>query len=333
MAKRAAGRPAKRTPEGTAEAAVGERRARTKAAGTGSAKPTLAERVPASVPESGPVGKPPSAASLWREARNAAARARLERSLPVVFPLPVLRHALSRPLVPPTPRLAVESYWRHHILRADRLARALAAASGQPEGWTWRLGTGTPPDARRRGKAEDLTEENLSETALAEKGLAFSFRVPPAPFREAPYDRGKGHCCICGQPVYRFGWHRDLWGTGAPNRKAAWHAACVIAWKFWIAPADHVKELKRRQGHRCAQSGKRLLKTAEVDHRVPLYRIWREERARPWPELLGYWGLPNLQVVNRAIHADKCAAEAGERASVRRRAAGPGTGDPAAGME
>ncbi|SFU39909.1 hypothetical protein SAMN02799631_00451 [Methylobacterium sp. 174MFSha1.1] len=281
-----------------------------KAAKSVPAKPSLAERLPATTvaAQTGPSGQPPSATSLWREARNGAARARLEKSLPVVFPLPVLRHALSRPLVPPTPRLAVESYWRHHILRADRLARALAAASGQPEGWTWRLGSWRPDDRRL-----DPADQDLSE-----KGLAFSFRMPPAPFRETPYARGKGHCCICGQPVYRFGWHRDLWGAGTPNRNAAWHAACVAAWKLWTAPSDHVKELKRRQGHRCAQSGKRLLRTAEVDHRMPLYRIWREERARPWPELLGYWGLPNLQVVNRAVHADKCAAEAGERASARR---------------
>ncbi|WP_245442718.1 hypothetical protein [Methylobacterium terrae] len=277
------------------------------------ARMTLAERLPAiAAAGSGPGDRPPSAASLWREARNAAARARLEKSLPAVFPAPVLRHALTRPLVPPTPRLAVESYWRHHILRADRLARALAAEAGGPEGWSWRLGT---------------AGENLSET-----GLPFSFRMPPAPFREAPHALGKGHCCVCGRPVYRFGWHRDLWGAGAPNRNASWHAACVAAWKFWIAPADHVKALKRRQGHRCAQSGKRLLRTAEVDHRVPLYRIWREERARPWHELLGYWGVPNLQVINRASHADKCAAEAGERASARRLSA-PATGDPAADAE
>ncbi|TGD96103.1 hypothetical protein EU555_25220 [Methylobacterium nonmethylotrophicum] len=269
-----------------------------------------------------PADGPPSAASLWREARNGAARARLEKSLPAVFPAPVLRHALSRPLVPPTPRLAVESYWRHHILRADRLARALAAQSGQPEGWTWRLGTwrlGTwRPDPRRPAPLRLGAAGADLGTEDAEAGLAFSFRMPPAPFREAPYARGKGHCCVCGQPVYRFGWHRDLWGAGAPNRNASWHAACVAAWKLWTGPSDHVKVLKRRQRHRCAQSGKRLLRSAEVDHRVPLYRIWREERARPWPELLGYWGLPNLQVVNRAIHADKCAVEAGERASVRR---------------
>ncbi|GJD48301.1 hypothetical protein OPKNFCMD_1018 [Methylobacterium crusticola] len=247
--------------------------------------------------DSGPV----SAASAWREARNVAARARLARVLPAVFPAPVLRHALSRPLVPPTPRLAVESYWRTHVLRADHLARTLAARSGPPEGWTWRLG-GVP--------------------AEAPEGLALSFRAPPSPYREAAHARGRGACCVCGQPVYRFGWHRDLWGAGSPNRNASWHAACVAAWKLWNAPADHVKLLKKRQRHRCAQSGKRLLRTAEVDHRVPLYRVWREHRAAPWPVLLGYWGLPNLQVVNRTIHADKCAAEAGERASARRQITG-----------
>lgn len=241
-----------------------------------------------------------SRASEWREARNAQARARLHKALPAIFPAPVLRHALARPFVPPTPRLAVESYWRTQPLRADRLARGLAARSGHPEGWTWRLGP-------------------------KEEGLATSFRVPPAPFREAAFARGRGHCCVCGQPVYRFGWHADLWGAGEPNRNAGWHAACVVAWKFWLAASDHVKVLKARQRHRCLETGKRLLRTAEVDHRVPLYRVWREHRERPWPDLLGYWGLPNLQVVNRAAHAGKCAAEAEERAAHRRRADQRGT--------
>jgi hypothetical protein len=238
--------------------------------------------------------------SEWREARNAQARARLDRALPAIFPPLVLRHALARPLTPPTPRLAVESYWRAHVLRADRVARGLAARSGAPEGWTWRLGAGE---------------------ADKEAGLPLTFRLPPAPFREASFSRGRGHCCICGQPVYRFGWHEDLWGAGIPNRNAGWHSACVAAWKLWTGASDHVKELKRRQRHRCAETGKRLLRTAEVDHRMPLYRVWREHRDAPWPVLLGYWGLPNLQVVNRAAHAGKCALEAGERATYRRSAA------------
>ncbi len=66
-----------------------------------------------------------------------------------------------------------------------------------------------------------------------------------------------------------------------PNGKAAWHAACVAAWKFWIAPHEQVRVLKRHQGHRCKASGKRLLRTAEVDHAVPLYRVWRDTATRP----------------------------------------------------
>ena len=235
-----------------------------------------------------------SAASEWRAERNVAALARLERALPGVFPGAVLQHALARPLIPPTPRLAVESYWRAHLLRADRLARALATRSGHPEGWTWRLGT------------------------VKDSGLAATFRLPPSPFREPGHARGKGHCCICGQPVYRFGWHRDLWGAGIPNKNARWHAACVTAWKLWVAPSDQVKVLKAHQRHRCAASGKRLFKTAEVDHRVPLYRVWREHRDAPWPTLLSFWGAPNLQVVNRVVHVEKCGIEAGERALSRR---------------
>src|ERR1700731_4264951 len=87
--------------------------------------------------------------STWqdlRAERNRQAVARLRRALPQIFPAPVLRRALGRPFVPPTPRLAIDSYWRAHPLRADRLARALAGKSGAPDTWTWRLA-----DKRKRG--------------------------------------------------------------------------------------------------------------------------------------------------------------------------------------
>ena len=71
--------------------------------------------------------------------RNARALQRFNRALPDIFPAPVLTHATARRWTPPTPRLAVDSYWRAHPLRADRLARALAARSGTPAGWQWRL--------------------------------------------------------------------------------------------------------------------------------------------------------------------------------------------------
>ena len=74
-----------------------------------------------------------------RELRNQRALARLTKALPENFPAPVLTYALNRRWTPPMPRLAVDGYWRTHPLRADRLARALAAKSGSPKGWTWRL--------------------------------------------------------------------------------------------------------------------------------------------------------------------------------------------------
>jgi hypothetical protein len=226
--------------------------------------------------------------SEWRDAKNRQALARLTKALPDVFPAPVLTHAMRRPLTPPMPRLAVDSYWRAHPVRADRLARALAAKSGTPPGWSWQL-SAAPRDRRPA-----------------------TFRVAPAPYREEAYSRGPGSCCICGQPVYRLGWHRDLWGRG-PNRNATWHAACVVAWDLWNGPSDYVGALKRLQSRRCATSGARLWKTAEVDHRVPLFRVWRDHRARPWPSLLAFWGVGNLQVINRDIHVAKCVAEAEHR--------------------
>jgi len=223
--------------------------------------------------------------------RNRRNKARLLSNMPSVFPAPVLIHALARRWTPPMPRIAIDSYWRAHPIRAERLARALAVKSGAPKRWTWRVG--------------------------AELGT--TFRDPPAPYREKKFSKGPGYCCVCGQPVYRFGWHVDLWDAGL-NERAAWHTACVTAWRLWTAPANHDRMLRRLQAWRCAQTGGRLWKTAEIDHRVPLYLVWREHRDTPWPKLLDYWGLPNLQVINRDVHAAKCAEEARDRSRIRKAA-------------
>ena len=95
---------------------------------------------------------------------------------------------------PTMPRLAVDGYWRAHVIRADRLSRALAAKSGAPAGWTWRVGIGRcrPSAIRRRRIAS----------------------------RNSP--RGPGFCCVCGQPVYRFGWHsRPVGRRAKPPRGMA----------------------------------------------------------------------------------------------------------------
>ena len=63
-----------------------------------------------------------------------------------------------------------------------------------------------------------------------------------------------------------------------------------------------------------------FLKTAEVDHRTPLFRVWRDHRDLPWPDLLAFWGAPNLQVINRSAHVAKCATEVSERVSFGRSA-------------
>jgi len=236
--------------------------------------------------------------SAWqdqRAERNRQSVARLTRALPEIFPSAVLTRALARPFVPPTPRLAIDSYWRAHPLRADRLARALARITGPPAGWTWRL------SERRKN------------------GLPATFRTPPAPYREGAFSRGSGFCCVCGQPVYRFGWHVDLW-HGGPNKNANWHCACAVAWQFWNAPSEETRLLRRLQARRCAESGGRLWKRAEIDHRVPLFRVWSERRDTPWPKLLDYWGLPNLQAINRDVHGAKSAAEARERSAMRQTA-------------
>jgi hypothetical protein len=224
----------------------------------------------------------------WRTKRNLRALDRLLRARHECFPETVWRHAITRPLIPPTLTRAVESYWRHHPLRADRLARALAAPSGAPEGWSWQIG------------------HSFGD-------LPTTFRMPPAPYRSPLFAKGRGHCCICGQPVYRFGWHSDICEDNSANPRASWHLACVAAWKFWNAPSDHVRLLRRLQGHRCASTGRRLLRSSEVDHRTPLYRVWRDHRDLPWPRLLDFWGLPNLQVVNRDAHVCKSSEEASER--------------------
>ena len=233
--------------------------------------------------------------SRWEEEkaeRNRRSLGRLTKALPCIFPSAVLSRALARPFVPPTPRLAIDSYWSAHPLRADRLARALAGRSGAPSGWTWRLSNDH------------------------KNGLPAKFRAPPAPYRERAYAKGPGFCCVCGQTVYRFGWHIDLWGAG-PNKNATWHCACVVAWQFWNAPSSQAGLLRRLQVRRCSETGGRLWKSAEVDHRIPLFRVWNECRDDSWPKLLNYWGLPNLQMINRDVHAAKCATEAQDRRAAR----------------
>ncbi len=83
-----------------------------------------------------------------------------------------------------------------------------------------------PRQGRGRLVRGGAAERRASPSASGCAGAAVP-RGAPCP--------GQGALLHLRPAVYRFGWHRDLWGTGTPNRNAAWHAACVVAWKFWIA--------------------------------------------------------------------------------------------------
>ena len=86
---------------------------------------------------------------------------------------------------------------------------------------------------------------------------------------------------------------------------------------IWSTPSDYAQLLRRLQARRCGETGGRLWKSAEVDHRTPLFRVWSEYRNEPWPALLDYWGLPNLQLINRDVHVAKCVTEAQHRRAAR----------------
>jgi len=187
-------------------------------------------------------------------------------------------------VVPPwvnNARHAIDAYWRRHLARAELLARALAERGGAPAGWSWCTGR---------------------------------LRSPPLPYYEARFAPPAGHCRVCSQPVYRYGWHRDLWRDGAPNTRASWHACCSTAFRLWRSPSAYLEQIAERHGGRCAINGVELGPDAEVDHLTPLWRVWRSRASLTWPAMLHYWSLANLHVVSRAAHLRKCAIEAGERA-------------------
>ena len=106
-------------------------------------------------------------------------------------------------------------------------------------------------------------------------------------------------------------------GRTVPTRMRSGTALAWSPGSSGMRPSSQIRLLRRIQSRRCAQSGVRLWRNAEVDHRVPLFRVWGEHRDTSWPRLLDFWGLPNLQVINRDVHAAKCATEARDRRVAR----------------
>ena len=101
-------------------------------------------------------------------------------------------------------------------------------------------------------------------------------------------------------------------GLGSARPECVWHAACVVAWDLWMAPSDYARVLKRLQQRR---SPDRRAAMEDRRGRSPGPAVPGVARAPPhaWPSLLGFWGVPNLQVINRDVHLGKCAEEARSR--------------------
>lgn len=176
-----------------------------------------------------------------------------------------------------TPRDLVDRYFRSHPRRTDRLAILLATKTGAPCGWSW--------------------ERHIEDMQTRFWSRNFSFRQPPVPWQR---HTGVGRCCLCGQPIYRFGWHQPWGGWKVTSDKAGWHAVCKTAYLRWLNPGHGIAA-----GH-------------EADHFIPLYRVYRElGRTGRWPDILWYWSTFNIQILTTEEHQRKSAREAGERARFR----------------
>ena len=125
-------------------------------------------------------------------AAQRAARARLLKAAPEGFPKPVLRHALAARWDPELPSRADELYWRAHP----------CAPTASP-------GRSPAAAARRRAGAGARTRASDAAGALSRGALR----------------QGTGTLLHLRQPVFRFGWHRDLAAPAAEPRAVA-RAVC-----------------------------------------------------------------------------------------------------------
>jgi 5-methylcytosine-specific restriction endonuclease McrA len=171
-------------------------------------------------------------------------------------------------------------------------------------------------------EADYVARQLCTKAPLVEGWQWTRHRRPPLPFYENHdlLPAAHGYCRICAGPVYADGAH-----FGSHLSKRTWHNICLKAFTFWTQPDANV--LGPRQQWACASCGRDLSRerssgpcfadVAQVDHIVPLYRVWRDLRGLHWTELLHYWSPDNCQVLCVACHKLKCSAEAGERAAFR----------------
>ena len=140
-------------------------------------------------------------------------------------------------------------------------------------------------------------------------------------FREfpKPYNHGGhgGGCPMCGGPRYALGWHKDWDGTGE-SKRGYWHYACSAAYRLISTPNEYGKFFKERQNGICAISGQPLIEGLyDIDHIIPLYRVYRDFGHIPVLDLIEFWGPGNLRAITQDAHKNKNRYEAGERAAYK----------------
>jgi hypothetical protein len=97
--------------------------------------------------------------------------------------------------------------------------------------------------------------------------------------------------------------------------KGGWHPHCVTDYFLHSRVPEQFAFLVERDGRRCAWPGCDQVEGLEVEHRVPLWKVRDlSDDERRW-----YYGPGNLWLLCCDHHKAKSAAEAAERAALKRR--------------
>ena len=88
-----------------------------------------------------------------------------------------------------------------------------------------------------------------------------------------------------------------------------------MAFDLMRNPYDFANFFHDRQNGICSLSGERLgdISNIQIDHVIPLYRVYRDYRDYPIKDLLVFWGPDNLRAVTKEAHKIKSKYEAAER--------------------
>lgn len=193
-----------------------------------------------------------------------------------------------------TPSLRVDRYWRKHPVRAFQLMRALMRSNPNPYERDW-------PQFVTASKWCALENKHIYGVPKPK------FRIPPQPYKYG--------CPMCGLTRYSLGWHTD-WDAKGMSDRGYWHKACAAAFRMMQTPNEFANFFKDRQNNICAITGVSLAGTKyNIDHMIPLYRVYRDFGHLPIDQIVGFWGPKNLRAISLKAHAAKNKHEARERSS------------------